>query len=347
VIPNSLIVNLPLYVGKDRVAIPLEWEIDKILHSLDLSFASEGKSRRRISSASSLDRATLDDLSFCSATDEEALLQITKSSAGIILCDIQLKGKVRPSNESQELIFTENPRLAFVKILTLIQNDKKPMGISQRAIIDEKAKIGANCYIGEYVVIGANCVIGDNTIIYDRVSLVQNCIIGTNCVIQSGASIGSDGFAFERDGSGRLVRFPHKGFVRIGNNVEISTNCSIARGSLSDTIINDGTKLDALVHVAHNVTIGRDCELTAGTVIGGSTILGDSCWTGLNSTIKNKLKIGSNVIVASGASVIHDVPDEDIVAGVPAKSIKHKVTTNELYLMAGQKQDRASDTSVA
>ena len=70
------------------------------------------------------------------------------------------------------------------------------------------------------------------------------------------------------------MRFPHKGFVRIGNNVEVSSNCSIARGSLSDTIINDGTKLDALVHVAHNVTIGRDCELTAGTVIGGSTILG-------------------------------------------------------------------------
>ena len=112
-IPNSLIVNLPLYVGKDRVAIPLEWEIDKILYSLDFSFASEGKSRRRISNATSLDRATVDDLSFCSATDEEAILQIAKSRAGVILCDTQVKGKVHPSNESQELLFTENPPLGF------------------------------------------------------------------------------------------------------------------------------------------------------------------------------------------------------------------------------------------
>jgi UDP-3-O-[3-hydroxymyristoyl] glucosamine N-acyltransferase len=81
----------------------------------------------------------------------------------------------------------------------------------------------------------------------------------------------------------------------------------------------DGTKLDALVHVAHNVTVGRNCELTAGTIIGGSTIIGDTCWTGLNSTVKNKLKIGNNVIIASGASVIRNVPDEDIVAGVPAR----------------------------
>ena len=74
--------------------------------------------------------------------------------------------------------------------------------------------------------------------------------------------------------------------------------------------------------MAHNVEIGKDCALTAGAVIGGSTIIGDTCWLGLNSTVKHKLKMGNNVIVGSGASVIHDVPDEDIVAGVPAKSIK-------------------------
>jgi len=144
-----------------------------------------------------------------------------------------------------------------------------------------------------------------------------------------------DGFAYERHETFDLERFPHIGGVRIGNNVEISSNCSIARGSLSDTIIGDGTKLDALVHVAHNVEIGKDCALTAGAVIGGSTIIGDTCWLGLNSTVKHKLKMGNNVIVGSGASVIHDVPDEDIVAGVPAKSIKHKVTSKQLFLMGG------------
>jgi UDP-3-O-[3-hydroxymyristoyl] glucosamine N-acyltransferase len=157
-------------------------------------------------------------------------------------------------------------------------------------------------------------------------------------VIQSGASLGSDGFAFERYEGGELEKFPHKGHVRLGNNVEIYTNCSIARGSLSDTSIGDGTKLDALVHIAHNVTVGKNCELTAGTIIGGSTSVGDISWTGLNSTLKNGIKVGRNVIVASGASVIHDIPDGDIVAGVPARSIKHKVNTDEVFLMAGQKK---------
>lgn len=201
------------------------------------------------------------------------------------------------------------------------------------------AKIGRNCYIGDFSVIGDNCEIGDDSIVYDRVSMVQNCTLGDACVIQQGVTLGADGFAFERDSSGNLERFPHIMGVKIGKNVEISANSSVARGSLSDTVIGDGSKLDALVHVAHNVKIGTYCELTAGTIIGGSTIIGDMVWTGLNSMIKDNIKIGNNVIVAAAAGVIHDVADGDIVAGVPAKSIRDKVTTNTRFLMAGQKQE--------
>ena len=320
--------------------------IEELLKYHNFPFESEGKPRRTFRKAASLDKATADDLAFCSTSGVNALSKIVKSNAGIVFCSKELMGKVRPRDAGQTLYFLDNPRLAFIKVLGESQDDIKPVGISPRAIIDRKARIGKNCYIGDYVVIGSNCSVGSNTIIHDRVSLVQNCIVGANCIIQSGTSIGFDGFAFERDESGKLIRFPHRGHVRIGDDVEISANCSIARGSLSDTIIKDGTKLDALVHVAHNVIIGRDCELTAGTVIGGSTTIGNSCWMGLNSTLKNKLRIGNNVIVASGASVIRDVPDEDIVAGVPAKSIKDKVTTSELFLMAGQKP-KTSETSVA
>ena len=220
-------------------------------------------------------------------------------------------------------------------------SDKKPKcGISSNAIISESAEIGFDCYIGDYTVIGDNCKIGDNTIISDRVSLVQNCSIGSDCIIQPGVTIGADGFAFERYQNGELERFPHIRGVKIGNNVEICANSSIARGSLSDTVIGDGTKVDALVHIAHNVAIGKNCELTAGTIIGGSTTLGDMCWTGLNSTLKDNIKIGNNVLVAAGAAVIHDVQDEDIVAGVPAKSIKSKVTSDLVFLMSGQKSKK-------
>ena len=324
----------------------MELDIENVLESYDFTYESEGNRHRTFQNAAALDSATDRDLAFCSASGEGAISQINNSNARIVLCRKDLAGWARPRDSKQTLYFLDNPRLAFIRVLMHIYNDKKLIGISPTARVDKNATIGKNCFIGDYVVIGPNCSVGSNAVIFDRVSLVQNCIIGANCIIQSGASIGSDGFAFERDGSGQLIRFPHRGYVRIGDAVEISANCSIARGSLSDTIIKDGSKLDALVHVAHNVTIGRDCELTAGTIIGGSTTIGDSCWLGLNSTIKNKLRIGNNVIVASGASVIRDVPDKDVVAGVPAKSIKDKVTTNELFLMAGQRQD-ASHTSVA
>lgn len=287
--------------------------------------------------AGPISEATERDLAFCWYGGEKGVSYILDSRAGVILCKSELQGKVHPKG-NQLLIFTENPRLVFVRAMNEIQGEKKLVGISPRAAISDKAKIGSGCYIGDYAVIGDNCIVGDNTVIYDRVSLVQNCIIGKNCVIQSGATLGSDGFAFERHDTGELEKFPHKGYLKIGDNVEIYANCSVARGSLSDTVIGNGTKLDALVHIAHNVVVGRNCELTAGTVIGGSTTIGDTTWTGLNSTLKNKIKVGSNVIVASGASVIHDVPDCDIVAGVPAKSIKHKVNTDEVFLMAGQKK---------
>jgi len=100
------------------------------------------------------------------------------------------------------------------------------------------------------------------------------------------------------------------------------------------------------VHIAHNVEIGRHCALTAGTIIGGSTRIGDMCWTGLNSTIKHKVKIGNKVIIGSGASVINDIDDEDIVAGVPAKSIRHKVRSNQLFLMTGKQQTDSNDDDV-
>jgi UDP-3-O-[3-hydroxymyristoyl] glucosamine N-acyltransferase len=323
----------------------MELDVEKVLSSFGLKFALSGKRHRVVSNVAALHSATVNDLSFCSTTGNTGVAQVGKSSAGAILCHRSLDSIAVPKGDWQTLYFLDNPRLAFVKVLTSLQEPPSKSGVSPHTSIHKDARIGKDCFIGEFVTIGPNCIIGDKTIIYDNVSLVQNCVIGANCSIQSGSRIGSDGFAFERDESGNLIRFPHRGYVRIGDNVEISANCSVARGSLSDTLIMSGTKLDALVHVAHNVIIGHNCELTAGTIIGGSTTIGNTCWTGLNSTIKNKLRIGRNVIIASGASVIRDIEDEDIVAGVPAKSIKHKVTTDEVFLMAGQRQKSAEGTA--
>lgn len=338
----------------------MERNVENVLSDLGISYHFYGnagnRKKKTFRSVATIQQGKEHDLCYCSFDGEDAVSIISKSNAGIILCKNSFKEsldqyyQVRKNNAQlkHQIILVDNPRAAFIKIINNVFNiDKRSIlgsgdggstGISPTAIISESATIGSNCYIGNYAVIGKDCEIGNNTVISDRAVIVQKCKIGNNCLIEPGVTIGADGFAYERDPETlELERFPHIGGVTIGSNVEICANSSIARGSLSDTAIGDGTKLDALVHIAHNVVIGRNCELTAGTIIGGSTTVGDTCWTGLNSTLKNKIKIGNKVIVGAGALVINDVPDEDIVAGVPAKSIKHKVNSDKLFLMSGQK----------
>ena len=330
----------------DIVAILSNLGVKYSIYSSEVDFDSTS-----IYGVKDIKSASSEDLSFCSLTDaEKAIMAISKSNAKVIICHQSLENLVYPrSGKRQSLIFVKNPRMVVMKIINEIYyspsvNRKKRTrqyyavaGAPLTSIISNSAKVGKNCSIGNFTKIGDKCIIGDNTVVGDRVVIEQNTRIGKNCIIQPGTVIGADGFAYERlEDTLELQRFPHIGGVVLGDNVEICSNCSIARGSLSDTIIGEGTKLDALVHVAHNVEIGKHCALTAGTIIGGSTRIGDMCWTGLNSTIKHKIKIGNKVIIGSGASVINDIDDEDIVAGVPAKSIKHKVRSDQLFLMAGQ-----------
>ena len=320
----------------------VQWTVESLLqHITDSDYTIQGQksTSKSIRNVSSLHTGTGDDVSFCSWEEYRGMLSISQSNAGVILCKKSMEGLVYPNHkDGQLLIFVDNPRLEFTRLAKRITHALPKVGISKSSVIADSAKIGRDCYIGDYVVIGDNCSIGNNTIIESKANL-QNCKVGDNCSIQPNTTVGSDGFAFERAcDTLDLEKFPHYGKVVIENDVEIFANCSIARGSLSDTIIGQGTKIDALCHIAHNVNIGKNTELTAGTIVGGSTIIGNNCWLGLNSTIKNKIKIGDQVIVGSGSSVIYDIVDEDIVAGVPAKSIKKKVTANKekLFLMAGQ-----------
>ena len=305
-------------------------------------FSKEGKLTKKIDSFSSLDNAKNSDVSFCSSGNIKGIKQISESKAGIILCLTDMKGLVHPRKGSL-LIFMDNPKLNYIKFLKkmkLLEEIKKEKQISSSAVIAKNAKIGKNCYIGNFVTIGKNCVIGDNTVIHDRTTLVQNCQIGKNCTIQSGVTLGEDGFSYDRYENGKVEKFPHFRGIKIGDFVEIYSNSNIARGSLNDTIIGNGTKIDSMVHIAHNARIGKNCLITAGSMIGGSSTIGDSSWCGLNCTIKNNVKIGNNVLVGAGACVIRNVPNDDIVAGVPAKSIKDKTKSEEIYLMSGQKESK-------
>lgn len=147
-------------------------------------------------------------------------------------------------------------------------------------------------------------IVRSNTIVGERVLLGLNCVIGGN------------GFGFVKDDNGKLFRMPHLGNVVIGNDVEIHNQVSIDRAVTESTIIGDGTKIDNLVHIAHGVKVGKNCQIVAGSVIGGSCEIGDGTFIGINSSIRHKIKIGKNAMIGMDATVLADVPDGFTVYGI-------------------------------
>lgn len=145
------------------------------------------------------------------------------------------------------------------------------------------------------------------------------------------------GFGYSRDDKGNLIRKEEKYGVKFGEDVYVGSGVKVVRGSWRDTVIGDGTKIDNLCHIGHNVIIGKHCVIIAGVMFGGSSEIGDYSYIGMNTTIKQRVKIGKHVIIGAGSVVINDVPAYDIVAGNPAKSIKNKVhlTKEEIYQMVG------------
>lgn len=152
----------------------------------------------------------------------------------------------------------------------------------------------------------------------------QNGLYVHHGIYKIGHSVaGTDGFGYEWNGK-RLVKFPHHGDVKIGKDVEIGAFTCIDRATLEGeaTVIGEGTKIDNLVHIAHNVKIGKHCLIVAGSVIGGGVIMGDRVYVGIGAMIKNKVKIGNDVTIGMGAVVLQDIPDGWTVIGNPAKRLE-------------------------
>jgi UDP-3-O-[3-hydroxymyristoyl] glucosamine N-acyltransferase len=174
-------------------------------------------------------------------------------------------------------------------------------------------------------------IISDNPK-YDFVKCVSNffkpekakIILGKNTFIGENCSIGNDGFGYIQDENKKWIKFPHYGDVVIGDDVEIGNNVCIDRGTLSNTIIGNGVKIDNLVHIAHNVEIGENTLIIAQTMIGGSSKIGKDCWISPSTSIKNGINIGDNVLIGMGAVVLKDVENNKVMVGNPAKELIKK-----------------------
>lgn len=218
-------------------------------------------------------------------------------------------------------LVTENPKAVFFSILNHFWPQKGHNGIAQTAIVESKmiaadVSIGHFCYIGKDVTIGAGTVIEHNVTISNRV------VIGERCIIHSGVVIGTDGFGFFSNEEGIPQKVPHYGGVTLGDCVEIGANTCIDRGTIDDTIIENNVKIDNLCHIAHNVKIGMGSSVIAQCLVGGSAQLGARSYLAPGAIVKNQLKIGQNALVGMGAVVLHDVPNDTVVAGVPAKELR-------------------------
>lgn len=274
-------------------------------------------SDRLITGFSSIYETKPDTISWMKAQS----LDWTTIKASVVICS---RDANYPEHSPVLFIPVENPRNTFASVMREFYPKKSPSGISPTAIIGENCVLGENVYLGHHVVLGNNVKIGDNTQVHSNVTIYDNTTIGNDCVIHSGVVIGADGFGYEQDEQGNPFKFPHIGGVVIEDHVEIGCNTCIARGVLANTVIGEHVKIGNLSHISHNVAIGKNAMITHQTHISGSNHIGGSSWIAPGAVLKEGLSVGDHSVVGLGAVVIRNVNPFDVVAGVPATSIKKK-----------------------
>jgi UDP-3-O-[3-hydroxymyristoyl] glucosamine N-acyltransferase len=281
-----------------------------------------------IASVAALATAGPDQLSFLSNRKYAAELAATK--AGAVLVPRKMDGT------DPRWIRVDDPYYAFARIMTRWFFDRPmPKGISAKAVVADSAKLGENVTLGHFAVVGENVVIGNNVTILHNVSIEARAVIGDDCIIypnvviydgtrignrcilHSGVVIGSDGYGFATH-AGKHHKIPQIGIVRIEDEVEIGAGTTIDRAALGETVIGEGTKIDNLVQIGHNVKVGKHCLLVSQVGIAGSTELGDYVAVAGQSGFSGHLKIGNRVQVAAKSAVLDDVPDDTKVMGSPA-----------------------------
>jgi UDP-3-O-[3-hydroxymyristoyl] glucosamine N-acyltransferase len=268
-----------------------------------------------ITSAAGLNSAGADQITFI---EKDAADLRTAAACLIVPRDFD------PGSLSENtLIQVANPRLAFALVAARLHPPKsrKPE-VHPTAVISKSASIGDNVFIGAYICVGDDSTVGDGTHLLagakigDNVTLGQSCVIhpnvfieddcwiGDNVVLHAGVIIGADGFGYVKDAAGEYHKFPQIGTVVIEDNVEIGANSCVDRGALGETRIGAGTKIDNLVHVGHNVKIGKRCVIAAQTGISGSTVIEDDCVIGGQVGFGDHARVKSGAIIGSQAGVL-------------------------------------------
>jgi UDP-3-O-[3-hydroxymyristoyl] glucosamine N-acyltransferase len=285
-----------------------------------------------ISGLAKIEEAGPGELSFLANPKYTKYLTSTKASAVLV------------SREQTDVpishIKVDDPYLGFLLILEQFNPPNLPnfSGIHPSAIVDPDAKIGENVTIGPMVYVGKDVSIGQNTIIfpgcvlmdrvllgsdcklYPNVTVREECVLKNNVIIHNGTVIGSDGFGYAPTDTG-YRKIPQLGIVRIEDNCEIGSNCTIDRATLGETVIKKGCKLDNLIQIAHNVVVDENTVIAAQTGISGSTHIGKNVTIAGQVGTVGHIKIGDKSIIAAKSGVSKDVPEGEVWFGYPAQQI--------------------------
>lgn len=293
---------------------------------------AEGDGTARIRGVAPLETAGPAELSFVANPRYRGYLQRTR--AGAVLVPEELGGS---APEGVASIVVADPHVALYRVLRLFHPARAPEGgihptavVDQTATVEDGARIGpyavvgarslirARCSIGAQTVVGADCEIGEGSVLHPHATLYDGVRIGARCVIHSGARLGRDGFGFVWiDGGHRKV--PQIGGCVLGDDVEVGANANIDRGSIADTVVGSGAKIDSMVHLGHNVRVGKHVIVVAQVGVSGSTSIGDGAVLGGQAGIGGHLTIGAGARIGAQAGVTASVPEGATYSGYPAR----------------------------
>lgn len=304
------------------------WTVAELAAACGARVAGDGA--RRITGIAPLDSAGPEDLSFLSDPRWEKHLAGTRAGAVI------LKQEVPGAAYAQ--LLAADPYLAYARAAAVIAEALFPraaIGAAPGAHVAASAELGEGCsvYPGAWVgerarlgrgvavhpgaCVGEDCAVGDETVLFPNAVLYPRCRLGRRVRVHACAVIGNDGYGFAPDAEGKLVKIPQLGWVEIGDDVEIGPCCTVHRGALGPTRIGRGTKLDALVLVAHNVQVGQDVRLVGQVGISGSSSVGDKCVLAGQVGVAGHLEIAPGAVVAAQSGVSGDVDRPGVYWGLP------------------------------
>ena len=280
-----------------------------------------GQSDLILNGLASLELAEQQHIAFVNA--DKYVDQARASHAGALIVTKALKAEL---TNHHNFIVVDQPYLAFALLTHVFEKKNAQRGIESTAQIQSSALIADNAYIGHYVVIGEHCIVGDDTIIQSHVKIDDDVEIGRQCFIDSHVTltgqakignrvrihansvIGSEGFGFAPY-QGKWHRIAQLGSVKVGHDVRIGSNCSIDRGALDDTILEDGVIIDNLVQIAHNVKIGANTAIAAECGIAGSTTIGKNCIFAGGVGVVGHVNIADNVTITGMSMVTKSISE--------------------------------------